>query len=284
MQRISAHLPSAIKHNLHWAFFALITIVAGLISISPSRAATATSPTVPDLHTSRDGVFQHAVTTMRVAIRQAVSAALPMHRVRAGESMSEVALRSCDGHARDWTGIYAASRHLHLTAYNANMLAIGQELAVDCAYEPAELRYAIDPPHPAYHLVADVQRNSGGKIWGYSYGYPYYCSSAYGKGYNIPCSSTRHAHPVYRSVPVSGSYHGSGGMQECIISRESGGNSQVMNSTGHYGLYQFSEQTWVAHGGSPGSFGHASVAEQNQVYYSTVAQDGYSDWAPYDGC
>ena len=83
---------------------------------------------------------------------------------------------------------------------------------------------------------------------------------------------------------VSGTYHGSSSMQQCIIARESGGDSQVMNSTGHYGLYQFSSSTWAAHGGDPGDFGHASVAEQNRVYYNTVAQDGYSDWQPYDGC
>lgn len=79
-------------------------------------------------------------------------------------------------------------------------------------------------------------------------------------------------------------YHGSGSMQDCIIARESGGDSQVMNSTGHYGLYQFSSSTWAVHGGNPADFGHASVSEQNRVYYNTVAQDGYSDWAPYDGC
>ena len=36
-----------------------------------------------------------------------------------------------------------------------------------------------------------------------------------------------------------------GSFGQCVIARESGGNSQVMNSSGHYGLYQFSESTWV---------------------------------------
>jgi transglycosylase-like protein len=98
--------------------------------------------------------------------------------------------------------------------------------------------------------------------------------------------------PVTRTVsaataPVhaaAASYTGSGSMQQCIISRESGGNSQVMNSTGHYGLYQFSESTWEAYGGSAASFGNASVAEQNQVFATAVARNGYSDWTPYDGC
>lgn len=79
-------------------------------------------------------------------------------------------------------------------------------------------------------------------------------------------------------------YSGSSSMQSCIIGRESGGNPQVMNGSGHYGLYQFSEGTWVANGGSASEFGHASVAEQNQVFANTVAASGYSAWERYDGC
>ncbi len=91
--------------------------------------------------------------------------------------------------------------------------------------------------------------------------------------------------PVEPSQPVpTGTYTGSTAMQECIISRESGGDPDIWNASGHWGLYQFSESTWVAHGGSPADFGTASIAEQNQIFYNAVAEDGYSDWAPYDGC
>ena len=69
-----------------------------------------------------------------------------------------------------------------------------------------------------------------------------------------------------------------------MIARESGGQSQVMNATGHYGLYQFSASTWQAYGGSAGSFGHASVAEQNAVFATAMARGGQSNWSPYDGC
>jgi LysM repeat protein len=72
--------------------------------------------------------------------------------------------------------------------------------------------------------------------------------------------------------------------QACVIARESGGNPQVMNATGHYGLYQFSASTWAAYGGNPADFGHASVAEQNQVFANAMAAGGESNWAPYDGC
>jgi hypothetical protein len=83
---------------------------------------------------------------------------------------------------------------------------------------------------------------------------------------------------------ASGTYSGGGGFASCVIARESGGNSQVMNSSGHYGLYQFSAGTWQAYGGSAADFGHASVAEQNQVFNNAMAQGGQSNWSPYDGC
>ena len=47
------------------------------------------------------------------------------------------------------------------------------------------------------------------------------------------------------SVPT-----GTSGYQSCVIQHESSGNSQVMNGSGHYGLYQFDYSTWVAGGGS----------------------------------
>ena len=69
-----------------------------------------------------------------------------------------------------------------------------------------------------------------------------------------------------------------------MVARESGGNSQVMNSSGHYGLYQFSASTWAEYGGNPASFGNASVAEQNQVFANALAAGGQSNWSAYDGC
>ena len=93
--------------------------------------------------------------------------------------------------------------------------------------------------------------------------------------------------PVQATSAVSGgSYSGgaSSSFEACVIARESGGNSQVMNASGHYGLYQFSESTWVAYGGSAASFGHASAAEQHQVFSNAVARGGQSNWSPYDGC
>ena len=81
-------------------------------------------------------------------------------------------------------------------------------------------------------------------------------------------------------------YHGSGNssFQACVIARESGGDPQIMNSTGHYGLYQFSASTWAEYGGNPADFGNASAAEQNQVFDNAIAAGGQSNWSLYDGC
>jgi resuscitation-promoting factor RpfC len=87
-----------------------------------------------------------------------------------------------------------------------------------------------------------------------------------------------------RVVTQAATYSGSGSMQQCIISRESGGNSAAVNSSsGAGGLYQFLPSTWHAlgHSGLPEN---ASVAEQNAAFAEEVAQSGYSAWGPYDGC
>jgi len=94
-------------------------------------------------------------------------------------------------------------------------------------------------------------------------------------------ASTVQAAPAQSASSYSGS---SGSFQACVIAAESGGNSQVMNASGHYGLYQFSASTWAAYGGNPADFGNASVAEQNQVFNNAIAAGGQSNWAPYDGC
>jgi hypothetical protein len=69
-----------------------------------------------------------------------------------------------------------------------------------------------------------------------------------------------------------------------VVARESGGNAQAMNATGHYGLYQFSASTWAAYGGNPADFGHASVTEQDQVFASALAAGGQRNWSQYDRC
>jgi hypothetical protein len=190
--------------------------------------------------------------------------------VAPGDTLSSISAAAC-GTASDWSGIYAANRP-PLT--NPDVITAGQVLSVRCS----------DPgytwPRPAAP-AQPVQQHAS-----------YQCGDGDGDGYDIPCSdlhssapaSTPAAQPAAPVQQAAATYHGSGSVQSCIIAAESGGNSQVTNASGHYGLYQFSYSTWTGSGGNPSDFGHASVAEQNQVFANAVAARGYSDWTPYDGC
>ncbi len=72
--------------------------------------------------------------------------------------------------------------------------------------------------------------------------------------------------------------------ESCVIQRESNGNAEVVNGSGHWGLYQFSQSLWTAYGGSAATFGNASAGEQQQMFDRVVAAGGASNWSAYDGC
>jgi phage tail protein X len=202
--------------------------------------------------TMSDALSQAGLSPAEVfaAVRQtsATTSRPARYTVRSGDSLSAIAGKVY--HKQNaWTVLYWANRG---TIHWANMITEGQVLKVPAL--PAKIPAAPSQlgPAPAPAPVAAPAAAS---------------SSA-------PARAT-----------VSGSYSGaSGSYQACVIARESGGNSQVMNGSGHYGLYQFSASTWAAYGGSAASFGHASVSEQNRVFNNAMAQGGQSNWSPYDGC
>lgn len=183
--------------------------------------------------------------------------------VQKGQTLSSIAGYRY-GSQNAWPVIYWAN-HQHIKW--ADQIQEGQVLALPIWNDPipAAPRFTSPPPPPPVHVVVHRAYSTGRSV-------------AYSGTYHR--SSTRTYHRTY----TTGTYHGSGSMERCIIRAESGGNSQVMNGSGHWGLYQFSYSTWVASGGSPSSFGHGSVAEQQQVFHTAVAARGYSDWTPYDGC
>lgn len=237
---------------------AVLTTVLTFLATSASAVQAASAK--PDLPASRGAVtgpeLDKAVITAardRAAAMQAAAGAAKTYTVRPGDSISRVAASRC-GAARDWTGIYQASRAWGWTAWNANQLAVGQRLRIFCAYEPSMLGRAWTAPAPRAVVTAVSQ------------------------------APARQEQPETQQQAPAATYQGSSSMQQCIIARESGGQSQIMNSSGHYGLFQFDYSTWVAGGGAPADFGHASVAEQNRVFWNTVAARGYSPWTPYDGC
>jgi hypothetical protein len=200
--------------------------------------------------------------------------------VHSGDTLSGLAVKYCHGQVKDWTGTYEANKAV--IGSNPNLILPGQRLAIKC-YDPPKLLALAGPVHHAA---------SSGKTWGVTFGYPNKCGDGDQDGWDESCSRLFPA----ATAPVQVSQHfaaapvqqvstsGMGSFQSCVISRESGGNSQVMNSTGHYGLYQFDLGTWESGGGSAADFGHASVGEQNAVFAAVFAARGQSPWAPYDGC
>jgi hypothetical protein len=200
-------------------------------------------------------------TTARHTARHAANVVW-YHTVAPGETLSGLAARYY-GNADLWPALWWVSK---AKIPNPNDLPAGLVIKVDpwhpgYAWLTAAAMRAIPPPPPPPRPVQAVSYSA------------------------LAPSSGQHSYqaPAY-SGSSGGSYSGGSSFEQCVISRESGGNAQVMNSSGHYGLYQFSASTWAAYGGSPSDFGHASAAEQHQVFSNAVAQGGQSNWSPYDGC
>ena len=191
------------------------------------------------------------------------------YTVRSGDSLSAIA-----GHVYSnpdaWPVLYWAN---HSQIRWADIIEPGQVLRVPA--KPARIPAApssLAPAAPApvaaapVHTAERVQTSAPTETE----------SAQVSSGYSQPRAT-------HTSVTYTGGTPG-GAFGQCVVARESGGNSQVMNASGHYGLYQFSASTWAAYGGSPADFGHASVSEQNQVFANALAAGGQSNWSPYDGC
>jgi hypothetical protein len=74
-----------------------------------------------------------------------------------------------------------------------------------------------------------------------------------------------------------------GSFEQCVITRESGGNPQAVNaSSGAGGLFQFLPSTWADLGYS-GLPENASVGLQYAAYAKLYAEDGMAPWDA-DGC
>jgi len=172
--------------------------------------------------------------------------------VKSGDTLASIAqhlYRSSDY----WPTLYEAN---HSKIRYADEIQAGQVLTVPA--QPAKI------PSASKVLASSLAQATSAASSGESYS-----------------SASTAAVPVQTESTYTGS---TGSFQACVIAAESGGNPQVMNSSGHYGLYQFSASTWAAYGGNPADFGDASAAEQNQVFGNAVAAGGESNWAPYDGC
>jgi LysM repeat protein len=185
------------------------------------------------------------------------------YTVQPGDSLSSIAQRFYNN-AAAWPVLYWRN-HDHIRW--ADDISVGQVLRIPA--EPAEIPSPpaqLDPPAPAAPTNPTPRHASTA---------PVVAQSAPAQQAPVVTTSTSGGLGV---IP-------GGAFGQCVVERESGGNPQVMNSSGHYGLFQFSFSTWVAYGGNPNDFGHASVAEQEQVFATALASPGgENNWAPYDGC
>jgi LysM repeat protein len=182
--------------------------------------------------------------------RQAGSGQASWYTVKAGDSLSAIAERSYHNE-KAWPVLYWANRsRIHW----ANVIEAGEVLRIPV--EPARI-----PAPPALLGPASIPTTE-----------------------TAAPQATPASASAQGAVETSSSATPGGSFAQCVIARESGGQTQVMNPTGHYGLYQFSASTWAAYGGSPADFGHASASEQNRVFNNAIASGGQSNWSAYDGC
>jgi LysM repeat protein len=254
------------------------TQAAEAATVPQSHTATLDAATQPELTSAQlvSATRQALLTTMQTQgtaakTTAATSAAPTRYTVRPGDSLSAIAGREYHN-ADAWPVLYWANHH---QIRWANEIEVGQVLKVPAkpGHIPAPPAQLAPPAAVSAHTVADVQprHSSTARVRAQSAPAP------------APATAVHHSDPAPSSAGSGGPWPG-GAFGACVVERESGGNPQVMNSSGHYGLYQFSESTWVEYGGNPGDFGHASVAEQEHVFMNALARGGEFNWAPYDHC
>jgi LysM repeat protein len=272
-------LPQAAPSAAAAATLASVAAASLLSQQVPALASAApAAPVAPGTpHSARlDAAYSPGLTTAQLvsAIRQAAvgrmeragkaapaSAAQPAtYTVRTGDSLSAIAGRVYQN-PNAWPVLYWAN---HGQIQWADDIQTGQVLRVPA--KPATIPAPptqLAPPAPRHASTAAVVAQSAAPA---------------------PAAAPVPAPAAEPTGTLSGPWPG-GAFGNCVVERESGGNPQVMNASGHYGLYQFSFSTWVAYGGNPADFGNASVAEQEQVFLNAMATPGgANNWAPYDGC
>jgi LysM repeat protein len=269
-------LPQAAPAAAAAATLASVAAASFLSSQLPADAATAPVASGTPHSARLDATYLPSMSSAQLAfaIRQAEVARMQQawqaksaapaqpasYTVRAGDSLSAIAGRVYHNQ-KAWPVLYWSN---HGQIRWANEIQVGQVLRVPA--EPATIPAPPAPVAPRHASTTPVVAQS-----------PAPAAASPAPASPAPASPAP-------ATSLSGPWPG-GAFGNCVVERESGGNPQVMNSSGHYGLYQFSFSTWVAYGGNPADFGHASVAEQEQVFLNAMATPGgASNWAPYDGC
>ena len=157
--------------------------------------------------------------------------------VKRGDTLSGIAGEWCHDTA-DWTGWY--NKNKHTIGANPDSIQPGQKLVPDCRREKVWL------PHPAYR---DVIRQAA------------YSTPVHHGGYHGTVAVTAMSAPRVTAVWSS-----------ALSPARVGGQSQVMNSAGHHGLFQFELRNVEYRGaGAVPTSGMRSVGEQQRVYENVYA-------------
>jgi LysM repeat protein len=192
------------------------------------------------------------------------------YTVQSGDSLSAIAARFYHKQAA-WPVLYWRN---HGEVRWANDIEVGQVLRIPA--EPATIPAApaqLSPP--AITTTSDFRPKHASTS-------PVVAQSAPAPA-PAAAAAPAPAAPAPSGAAPSGPWPG-GAFGACVVERESGGNPDVWNASGHWGLYQFSASTWAEYGGNPGDFGHAGIGEQEAVFMNALARGGEFNWAPYDGC
>lgn len=236
------------------AFLGISTVGIAAPAPATSPASSLTQHSVASVSQARHTAATRAVTALMNATSQTVSAFTGgPHTVASGDTLSGIASGAYQ-QAGCWPGIYRASKKV--IGSDPDVIVPGQQLRVPRGCDTRPVMAA----KPAITTMAAAAVNKPA----------------------VHHSSSRQSQSL--SGGSGGSYAVSSSFQACVIRAESGGNAQVMNSSSHYGLYQFSYSTWVAAGGAPSLFGHASAAYQTTIFWKAYGLWGVSPWRPYDGC
>lgn len=235
-------------------------IAAAAIS-GPAAASAASAATASPVHHAAASSAHEAAAPAAFTKAVLTADSARTYTVKPGDTLSGIGSR----YGISWQALYAANRSV--IGSNPNLILVGEVLAMTGAAsrQPVQSGDA-GRPQP-------VQSGQAGSQ-----------SDQQPDQTQQPAPEQQAQQPATQSSSTSSGSGASGSFQQCVMQRESGGDAQVMNSSGHYGLYQFSQSTWDEAGGNPADFGHASATEQNQVFQEAYAKWGTSPWAPYDGC
>ena len=275
------------------------------VTLAPAAHQARAAAAAPGQDRVNKADLARAVTAARTAAARHAASVLAAHTylVRAGDSISGVAVRKCAA-ARDWTGIYAASRAYGWTARNANQITAGQKLYLLCAYDAAQLKFAAAPAAPAAHATVAAAVTATGTRHDRFDGQHGACGDGDHDGMDASCSvifpqryqssgSSRSYHRTYHAAVSGSSYASSGtysysGLEALWISAggpawaaahaasiaecESGGRTSAYNPSGATGLWQILGSV------VSGNLYNAYTNALNAVAKFKASGDTFSQW------